>query len=247
MAIKYNQIKKSLTLYLLFISYASATFAQKIVDPKVGSSDDFATRITRIETNKQYTIVSFKSVAILDNSWFQVNKEIFIQTDQSNAHYGYVKAEGIKVTPERTTLKKAGDKLNFKIYFTKIPAQTKVLDVIERAGKSEGTTFNFYNVNLTEQADANSVVTDIVLAPPAPRDFGNTQNMMDSMMPMLGNMTKAMMDAQVEYYKQPGKIEELAKLHKRYYDALCKEGFNADEALKIITSEGIMPKPSTGK
>jgi hypothetical protein len=242
-------MKKSFTLYLLFISSLSAAFAQNIVKPRVAGSDDYATRITSIETNKQYTIVSFESFAAKNDSWFQVNKEIFLQTDQSNAHYGYVKSEGITVAPERSILKKAGDKLNFKIYFRKIPAETKVLDVIERAGKAMGVTyFNFYNVSLTEQAnDDNLTVTDVVLTPPVPQDFENTENIMNGMLPMFSEMTKGVMDAQVEYYKQPGKIEELAKLHKQYYKALRKEGFTADEALKIITSEGIMPRPSTGK
>jgi hypothetical protein len=75
---------------------------------------------------------------------------------------------------------------------------------------------------------------------------GAMNGMMNSFGPMVSNMAKSMMDAQLDYFKQPGKIEEIAKLQKQYFDALMKEGFNAEQALKIITSDGILPK-STGK
>lgn len=66
--------------------------------------------------------------------------------------------------------------------------------------------------------------------------------MMNSFGPMMSNMAKSVMDAQLDYYKQPGKIEEIAKLNKQYFDALVKEGFTADQALKIITSDSFLPK-----
>ena len=77
--------------------------------------------------------------------------------------------------------------------------------------------------------------------------FGGENGMMsamNSMGPMISNMAKSMMDAQLEYYKQPGKLVEIAKLQKQYFDALVKEGFTEDQALKIITSDSLLPKGS---
>ena len=62
------------------------------------------------------------------------------------------------------------------------------------------------------------------LTPPPPSSTSNVNfddniaSVMGSMGPMLTNMTTAMMDAQLKYYKQPGKITEIAKLNKQYFE-----------------------------
>jgi hypothetical protein len=253
--------KPILTIITLFI-IAAQSFAQNITTPNVEQKDDQSTIIKKIETNSQYTIVTFENYAYQDNAWVQLNKEIFIQTDLSNAHYDYVKSENIAMVPNKDILKKAGDKLEFKVYFKKIPAATKSIDIIEHAGlhKSGISYFNFYNVSLTEQATAakHVKVTDVVLLPPPPiaTDTASTglfygsasnemQNAMSSMGPMYASMAKSMLDAQLAYFKQPGKIAEIAKLNKDYFDTLVKVGFNYDQALKIITANGLISKSSS--
>ncbi|WPU96825.1 hypothetical protein SNE25_14980 [Mucilaginibacter sabulilitoris] len=59
-------------------------------------------------------------------------------------------------------------------------------------------------------------------------------------------MAKSLMDSQLNYYRQPGKIEELAKVNKQYFDALKKEGFTEDQALRIITTGGILSGAALG-
>lgn len=44
------------------------------------------------------------------------------------------------------------------------------------------------------------------------------------------------------YFEAPDLPVALAKYEKRYYDALVKEGFTKDEALKIITSQALPPR-----
>jgi len=44
------------------------------------------------------------------------------------------------------------------------------------------------------------------------------------------------------FFEAPELPVALAKFKKRYYDALIKEGFTKDEALKIITSEPLPPR-----
>ncbi|MET3980368.1 hypothetical protein ABIB62_002970 [Mucilaginibacter sp. UYP25] len=129
------------------------SFAQNIVNPRIENRDSPSTVISKIETDKQYTIVSFEHYAQNNNAWVVLNKETYIQTDVSNKHYEFVKAEGIAIEPEaKTIIAKMGDKLSFKVYFKKIPANAKLIDIIEHAGKrADGITFfNFYNVDLTQ-------------------------------------------------------------------------------------------------
>jgi hypothetical protein len=251
--------KPILTVITLFIISAQA-FAQNIITPKVEQKDDQSTIIKKIETNNLYTIVTFEGHAYQDNAWIQLNKEIYLQTDLSNVHYDYVKSESIAMVPNKSILKKAGDKLEFKVYFKKVPAAANSIDIIEHAGlsKSGVSYFNFYNVSLTEQAISGKHITDVVLLPPPPvqRDtattglfYGNPsnemQNAMSSMGPMYASMAKSVLDAQLAYYKQPGKIADIAKLNKAYFDALVKEGFSYDQALKIITANSLIPKSSS--
>jgi len=248
--------KPILAIITLFI-IATQAFAQNIITPKVEQKDDQSTIIKKVETNNMYTIVTFIGHAYQDNAWIQLNKEIYLQTDLSNAHYDYVKSENIAMVPNKSILKKAGDKLEFKVYFKKIPAAAKSIDIIEHAGLSKSgiSYFNFYNVSLTEQAPK---ITDVVLLPPPPiqRDtastglfYGNAsnemQNAMSSMGPMYASMAKSVLDAQLAYFKQPGKLAEIAKLNKEYFDALVKEGFTYDQALKIITSSSLISKSSS--
>ena len=96
-----------------------------------------------------------------------------------------------------------------------------------------------------------TIIKEVTLTPPPQtddmiKDGSAMAGMMNNFGPMMGNMVKSMMDAQLDYFKQPGKMEEIAKLQKQYFDALIKEGFNTDQALKIITSDSILPK-SNGK
>lgn len=248
--------KPILTIITLFI-IAVRAFAQNINTPKIEQKDDQSTIIKKIETNNLYTIVTFVGHAYQDNAWIQLNKEIYLQTDLSNAHYDYVKSENIAMVPNKSILKKAGDKLEFKVYFKKIPAAANSIDIIEHAGLSKSgiSYFNFYNVSLIEQA---SKTTDVVLLPPPPiqRDtaatglfYGNAsnemQNAMSSMGPMYASMAKSVLDAQLAYFKQPGKLTEIAKLNKEYFEALVKEGFTYDQALKIITSSSLISKSSS--
>ncbi|WP_184542957.1 hypothetical protein [Mucilaginibacter sp. FT3.2] len=251
-------MKKALFLTVVLAATGLTSFAQNVVNPQVEVTESAASIITKIETDKQYTIVSLDQYATTDNAWLILNKEIYIQTDVDNKHYDYVKSENVAVAPEtRYIFKKAGDKLSFKIYFKKIPANTKSIDIIERAGKrTDGVTFlNFYNVDLIHSSPGEQrvKVTDVVLLPPPPvngpgQSLNGANDMasaMSSVVPMYASMAKSILDAQLAYYQQPGKIAEIAKLNKKYYDALLKEGFAMDQAIKIITSNSLIPKSTS--
>lgn len=248
-------MKKILTLSAMLMMACLTSFAQVIVNPRVESSDDYNTIITKVESDAKFTVINFEYTANSDNSWVQLNKEIYIQTDQGNTHYNYVKSENIAMVPAKHTLAKAGEKLLFKVFFQKIPQAAKSIDIIERAGRrSDGINFfNFYNVDITHSypGEQHVKITDVVLLPPPPpvnmmgqpsTGANEMANAMNAMGPMYSTLAKSMLDAQLDYYKQPGKLTELAKLTKEYFDALTKEGFTYDQALKIITSNSLIPK-----
>lgn len=273
-------MKKFLTITALLITAAITTIAQTINNPTVKTREDGNTIIRKIAPSGNYTVVTFETMARSPNYWVQLNKEIYLQTDVSNAHYNYVKSENIVMAPKKQTLSNIGDRLVFRVYFKRIPPNAKSINIIERSGPSNGNVsfFNFYNVSLTQSAvnqyasgtNKNTMLVrvDTAVVPPSlyevkidepvKNEFGlpdainvmknNNHNEIDNalkmIVPMVSNMSKTIMDTQLEYYKQPNKLAEIAKLNKAYFDALLQEGFTRDDALKIITSNSILPKPT---
>lgn len=236
-------MKKILLIPILLLMLTIKISAQSIENPSVENSDSQSCRIVKIENTPNYTIISFEQTAENDNAWARVNKNIFVQTNVSDKHYHYIKSEDIAIAPEKTIIKNAGDVLLFKVYFERIPLAARTIDVIEKAGAKY--YYNFYNVSLTQ---SQKIITDVVSIPPpsslaSKTNFNNEMaGVMGSVGPMLTTMATAMMDAQLKYYKQPGKITEIAKLNKQFFDALVNQGFTPDQALKIITTESLLPK-----
>lgn len=66
---------------------------------------------------------------------------------------------------------------------------------------------------------------------------------MQMMTPMLGQMAKSMMEAELNILAAPDTAKKLASFTKNYYDALIRQGFTKEDALKITMSAGI-PKLS---
>lgn len=262
-------MKKILTVIALLIITGLPTIAQTVNNPSVKNKDDNSTLIRKVETTDNYTVITFETKASSDNAWVQLNKEIYLQTNVSNAHYDYIKSENIAMAPAKYTFNNAGDKLIFRVYFKKIPSTAKYINIIERSGSNTGKVsyFNFYDVSL---APSNTYQYKLSTGTRAPQTFGllnaikidtatgqlptvtispirtsnnELTNAMNAIGPMMATMSKTIMDTQLEYYKQPGKLAEIAKLNKAYFDALVNEGFTRDEALKIITANSILPKP----
>ena len=242
-------MKKTLSLLCLFFIAGLSSFAQTITNPAVGRAENESCAIIKIETTDKHTIITFEYTAPSDDAWADIRKEVFIKTDLSDKHYNFIKAENISLSPEKTHFAHADDKLAFKVYFQKIPGNAKSISVIENAEESADASnyFNYYDVSLTKSQ--GKVVTTVRLTPPpiekvAGGGFvgGDMANMFGAMGPMVSSMAKSMMDAQLDYYKQPGKITEIAKLTREYFNALVKEGFTEDQALKIITAESLLPK-----
>ncbi len=52
----------------------------------------------------------------------------------------------------------------------------------------------------------------------------------------MNSVYTSLYDAQLKFFMDKTKVEEVAKINKNYYDALIKVGFTADQAFKILVS-----------
>ena len=256
-------MKRKLFLFITLILPAFA-FCQSITNPMVGYSEDYSTKIIKIEVTKTNTVITFKHTSQGKGSWVQLNKSIYLQDSQGEDRYNYVKSEGIPLRPEKLVAGSDTQAVEFKVYFEKLKAGSQEINVIERARsladqQSGATFFNYYNVSLTKSAPAGSVrtaITNVTLSPPSPGDMNMqargdtsaTANMglfYGGLAPMMATMYSKMLDMQLQLYSKPETIEKLARINKNYYDALIKAGFSEDAALKIITTKPLFSLDNT--
>lgn len=92
-------------------------------------------------------------------------------------------------------------------------------------------------------AGAGSLLACAALAQPQQQQPPNPEQMkqimqatMGAMVSVMGPMTDAVIDAQVNAAARPETAEKIAAFKKNLYDALLKKGFNAQQALQIVIS-----------
>ncbi len=64
------------------------------------------------------------------------------------------------------------------------------------------------------------------------------------MMKMMEQMFSVMAETSLTYYEKPEVIARFAKLNKKYYDRLLKEGFTKEEAILLVSSSPFNSGPS---
>jgi len=242
---------KPVSLLFLLLLLPAVAFCQTINSPSVEYSDDPSTTIEKIEITPKYTAVYFKHTTTSKGSWLELNKSIYLQDADGEDRYNYLRSEGIKLRPLKDTATTDNQVFNFTVYFEKLKPGTKSINVIERAtsimNRMSGTSFfNYYNVSLVDSGKSKKHITDVKLLPP-PSAFYSSKNTDFSMGAMVTSMYTAMLDSQIKFYSDKTKIDEMAKIDKSYYDALIKAGFNADQALKILTSRSLISSGALGK
>ena len=62
---------------------------------------------------------------------------------------------------------------------------------------------------------------------------------MGAMVPMMGRMTEAMIDAQLRTGEKPETAARIASFKKNLYDALVKQGFSQDQAFQIVLNTSL--------
>lgn len=82
---------------------------------------------------------------------------------------------------------------------------------------------------------------------PAQPTPAEAQQQMDAMAPMMVQMTRAMLQAGLEFYAQPATARAMATFTKNYHEALIAVGFTRDDALRIVAAHGLPTLPGAGK
>ena len=114
-------------------------------------SDDPSTVITRIERSGKNTIVTFEH-AQSAAGWIALDKGIYLQNADGSDIYRFIKAEGIPLSPGKKELKGNEGKFTFKVYFERVPAAVKTINIVERAvpRNAPGSYFNFFGLSLSK-------------------------------------------------------------------------------------------------
>ena len=245
---------KPLSLLFLLLLLPVVAFCQTINSPSVEYSDDPSTTIEKIEITPKYTAVYFKHTTTAKGGWLELNKSIYLQDADGEDRYNYLRSEGIKIRPLKDTATTDNQVFNFTVYFEKLKPGTKSINVIERAtsimNRMSGTNyFNFYNVSL-DRSDTTAFSlhrTHMRLIAPDSTSFSPFGNNAFSMGSMMNNIYTSLFDAQIKFYSDKSKVEEVAKINKSYYDALIKAGFTTDQAFKILVSKPLVSTDIGGK
>lgn len=65
------------------------------------------------------------------------------------------------------------------------------------------------------------------------------QATMGAMVPVMGQMTEAMIDAQLRMAERPETIERIATFKRSLYESLLKKGFTGDQAIQIVLTTAL--------
>jgi hypothetical protein len=77
---------------------------------------------------------------------------------------------------------------------------------------------------------------------PSPEEMQKImESAMGPMVPLMARMTESMIQAQLELMSKPESAEKMARYVRNLYEALQKQGFSKEEALRIAIA---LPMPS---
>lgn len=117
-------------------SYGSSSSSSepRIVNyPSIGTKGDNKLTIKRVVIADSYTALEFSSNnnhGSTSYSWCTIAKETHLICGGKN--YAMIKAEGIKVSPEKTYYPSSNSTINFTLYFEPIPRNSTAIDFYEK-------------------------------------------------------------------------------------------------------------------
>jgi len=105
--------------------------------------------ILRICIYNDSSVVDFSiENKMAQGAWFCADKKIYIENPKDHKRFNLIKTRGIPTCPSVHNFTRIGEKLNFSLVFPKIPAETKLINIIEDCDKS---CFRFTEVILDEK------------------------------------------------------------------------------------------------
>lgn len=120
--------------------------AQHIPLPVIDIKSHETLNIDSINTDDKQTVV-FLSIEnqLADGGWFCVDNTVIMTSNQWSDTLKMYKSSGIPNCPQLYQFKKLGEKLNFQLFFPKLPLGTKSIDIKENCNDN---CFYFRNVSL---------------------------------------------------------------------------------------------------
>lgn len=111
--------------------------------PSVGSSATSTAKIKSISLSKDYTAVTIVYTNKYSyGGWCSIDRNTYIAVNGSR--YTMTKADGIKISPDKTNAYYAGQEITFTLYFPPVPSSTTSFDLVE-PGDSE---WKFYGIRV---------------------------------------------------------------------------------------------------
>jgi hypothetical protein len=83
---------------------------------------------------------------------------------------------------------------------------------------------------------ATAQTTNPAQKEPRPEEMQEMMQAIGVMVPAMGQMTEAMVNAQLSIAARPDTAEKLATFKKNLYDALLKKGFTPEQAIQIVVA-----------
>ncbi len=153
-SIENYEISMIRTLILLVsMTITCICVSQTINNPFFNSKSNSAIEISKIERTSTNTIIHF----VYNNQyekggWFNINNEMKIKESYGSRSYRVIRAEGAKLSPDKTYCDYVGQIFTFRLIFPKIASDITEIDLIEC---STSNCFNFYGVSLKSKTDEN--------------------------------------------------------------------------------------------
>lgn len=109
--------------------------------------------INSIQIFKDSTVINLSvENKLVQGGWFCADKNIFLETPSDHKKTRVIKANGIPTCPSVHSFKRIGEMLSFSLVFPGIPAETKLLNLVEDCDKS---CFSFKGIILDEKLNAD--------------------------------------------------------------------------------------------
>jgi hypothetical protein len=133
-------------VFILVISY-SGSFAQVIDRPNQALKSPEPLSLQKIETAAGKTVFYFTLVNQVKDGYFCAEKNIFL-VFPDGTRSKLIGADGIPVCPAYHKFSSPGERLDFKLVFSEIPADLKWLDLVEEC---ESGCITFYGITLDRE------------------------------------------------------------------------------------------------
>jgi len=141
---------KKIILLISILCCFSFVEAQLVINnPAVAEQSHQDLNIVQINFYNDSTVIDLSvENKMAAGGWFCADKNIYIENPRDHKRYNIIKAKGIPTCPSVHNFKSVGERLNFSLVFPEIPADTKLLNLIEDCDKS---CFRFTGIILDEK------------------------------------------------------------------------------------------------